>query len=165
MNTSLTLRVAGWLLLLWPTLAFSVLAFVVRGAASLRTARAAASEVRTNIALYALDLFVTTPLLALTTAFLAGLTQAAGISLLAPSFWSSAPPWAVAFLCVFIGDFIGYWRHRLEHTAILWPAHAIHHSDTTMTWTTLYRFHPINRFSTALIETPIARAVSAWLSP
>ena len=44
--------------------------------------------------------------------------------------------WLVVFIAVFTGDFIGYWRHRLEHTPFLWPAHAIHHSDTAMTWTT-----------------------------
>ncbi len=29
----------------------------------------------------------------------------------------------------------------------------IHHSDTDMTWLTLSRFHPINRITTALIDT------------
>jgi sterol desaturase/sphingolipid hydroxylase (fatty acid hydroxylase superfamily) len=59
----------------------------------------------------------------------------------------------VGLLALFIGDFVAYWRHRLEHSALLWPAHAIHHSDTAMTWTTGLRFHPINRFTTAMIDT------------
>jgi sterol desaturase/sphingolipid hydroxylase (fatty acid hydroxylase superfamily) len=67
--------------------------------------------------------------------------------------WSALPAWLVALCALFAGDFIAYWRHRLEHTSLLWPGHAIHHSDTAMTWTTGLRFHPINRFSTALIDT------------
>jgi sterol desaturase/sphingolipid hydroxylase (fatty acid hydroxylase superfamily) len=67
--------------------------------------------------------------------------------------WSVFPAWLVGLVAIFAGDFIGYWRHRLEHTPFLWPAHAIHHSDTTMTWTTLFRFHPLNRLTTALIDT------------
>jgi len=56
------------------------------------------------------------------------------------------------FIAVFAGDFIGYWRHRLEHSQWLWPSHAIHHSDTEMTWLTLLRFHPINRLSSLILD-------------
>jgi sterol desaturase/sphingolipid hydroxylase (fatty acid hydroxylase superfamily) len=55
-------------------------------------------------------------------------------------------------VAVFLGDFIGYWRHRLEHTVFFWPSHLIHHSDANMTWLTLERFHPINRLSTFIID-------------
>ena len=54
---------------------------------------------------------------------------------------------------LFLGDFVSYWRHRVEHTRWFWPAHVIHHSDTDMTWLTLSRFHPINRVTTAVIDT------------
>jgi sterol desaturase/sphingolipid hydroxylase (fatty acid hydroxylase superfamily) len=67
--------------------------------------------------------------------------------------WTNVPNWLVVVVAVFVGDFVGYWRHRLEHTPFLWPTHAIHHSDTAMTWTTLFRFHPFNRLTTALIDT------------
>jgi sterol desaturase/sphingolipid hydroxylase (fatty acid hydroxylase superfamily) len=46
---------------------------------------------------------------------------------------------------VFVGDFFGYWRHRAQHSRWLWPAHAVHHSDTTLTWFSLERMHPIDR--------------------
>jgi hypothetical protein len=49
-----------------------------------------------------------------------------------------------------VGDFIGYWRHRIQHTRWLWPAHAIHHSDTHLTWLSLARMHPIDRFGSAM---------------
>lgn len=139
--------------LLWPALAFAVLALIARGLAALNTARAAAGEVSTNITLFIIDTLFVAPALAVTLAALGAWMHERGLALLQASAWAHWPQWAVAVLVIFIGDFIGYWRHRLEHTAPLWPAHAIHHSDQAMTWTTGLRFHPINRFSTALIDT------------
>jgi len=136
-----------------PALGFAALALIVRGAASLQTARAATSEVRTNMLLFVFDIIAVSPLLAIAVAALGAAIQQHGFILIAPATWHALPPWLVGFIAVFAGDFIGYWRHRFEHTAILWPAHAIHHSDTAMTWTTGLRFHPINRFTTAIIDT------------
>ncbi len=62
------------------------------------------------------------------------------------------PYFAVALLVFFVGDFIAYWRHRLEHMCWLWDSHVMHHSDADMNWTTVYRFHPFNRLTTALID-------------
>jgi sterol desaturase/sphingolipid hydroxylase (fatty acid hydroxylase superfamily) len=64
-------------------------------------------------------------------------------------------------LTVFIGDFVSYWRHRLEHTPWLWPAHAIHHGDREMTWLTLSRFHPVNRVTTAIIDNTVLALLGA----
>lgn len=139
--------------LLLCALAFAALAFMARGIASLHTARAAAGEVGTNFTLYAIDLLLVAPALGVTLAALGAWMQGHGVGLAPPSAWASWPPLGVALVAIFAGDFIGYWRHRLEHTPALWPAHAIHHADTAMTWTTGLRFHPLNRFSTALIDT------------
>ena len=68
-------------------------------------------------------------------------------------FWSGVGRPASFIAVLFVGDFVSYWRHRVEHTTWFWPAHVIHHSDTDMTWLTLSRFHPINRITTALIDT------------
>lgn len=133
-------------------LAFAVLALIARGAASVRSARKAAGEVSTNVALFAIDTVFVAPALAFTLAALGAWIRDSGLGL-APGTWAVWPAWLLAPLALFMGDFIAYWRHRLEHTAPLWPAHAIHHSDTAMTWTTGVRFHPINRFSTGLIDT------------
>jgi len=75
-----------------------------------------------------------------------------GLRILQPRHWDVLPSLAVAVAAVIAGDFVGYWRHRLEHTRVLWPSHAIHHSDTEISWLTLLRFHPINRFSTTLVD-------------
>jgi sterol desaturase/sphingolipid hydroxylase (fatty acid hydroxylase superfamily) len=135
-----------------PALGFAALALIVRGVASLRTARAAAGEVATNAALYLLDILAVTPALAIVLAASGAFIERSGLTL-SPEVWSAAPQWMVALLALLVGDFVAYWRHRLEHAPLLWPAHAIHHSDTAMTWTTGLRFHPFNRLSTALIDT------------
>jgi sterol desaturase/sphingolipid hydroxylase (fatty acid hydroxylase superfamily) len=146
---------AAVLALIAPALVFAVIAFAARGKASLTTAGAAAGEVRTNFILYGVDVLIFSPALALAVGGVGAAMQHVGLALLHQSDWRHLPPWLVGFLAIFAGDFIGYWRHRLEHTAPLWPAHAVHHSDERMTWTTLFRFHPINRLSTALIDTSV----------
>lgn len=138
--------------LIWPALIFAALALAARGIEALRTARAASGEVRTNLTLFVFDIVFVAPLLALALAGTGLLLQSGGLGLPA-STWSGLPMWAVMLITVFAGDFVAYWRHRLEHTAALWPAHAVHHSDTAMTWTTGLRFHPVNRLTTALIDT------------
>lgn len=62
------------------------------------------------------------------------------------------PDALVLFLTIFIADMVGYFRHRLEHTRLLWPTHVLHHSDADMTWMAIYRFHPINRLTTSIID-------------
>lgn len=138
--------------LVWPALIFAAIALAGRGAEALKTARAAASEVRTNMILLAVDAVLIAPGLALFLAATGVWMQAHALGL-SPQVWSALPQWLVIFIAVFAGDFIGYWRHRFEHTALIWPTHAIHHSDTAMTWTTLFRFHPLNRLTTAFIDT------------
>jgi sterol desaturase/sphingolipid hydroxylase (fatty acid hydroxylase superfamily) len=139
--------------LLWPAIVFAAIALAARGVASLNTARTATGEVRTNMILLAVDAVLVAPLLALMVAAVGAWMQGNGLRLFSAEAWTTLPAWLVLFIAVFIGDFVGYWRHRLEHTALIWPTHAIHHSDTAMTWTTLFRFHPLNRLTTALIDT------------
>lgn len=141
--------------LVWPALAFAAIALIARGAAAFRTARAAAGEVSTNLTLFVVDVLFITPALAVALAAMGGWMQASGVSIVSREVWEAWPQWLVACVGVFAGDFIGYWRHRFEHIVFIWPAHAVHHSDRAMTWTTGLRFHPINRFTTALIDTGV----------
>lgn len=136
-----------------PALVFAAIALAFGGMGAIRKARNAAGEVRTNAILFAFDIVFITPLLALMLAATGGQIQRLG--LVAPIEWSALPVWLVGFLAIFAGDFIAYWRHRLEHANALWPTHAVHHSDTAMTWTTGLRFHPFNRVTTALIDTTV----------
>lgn len=81
-------------------------------------------------------------------------TNEIGLNFATP-FWSLFPNWLLIPITLFIGDFIGYWRHRFEHSRLFWPSHAMHHSDTQMTWLTLERFHPINRMTTFFIDSAL----------
>lgn len=54
------------------------------------------------------------------------------------------PVAAQALLIVVVGDFIGYWAHRLFHRRRLWPFHAVHHSSNDLDWLSSVRVHPVN---------------------
>lgn len=58
--------------------------------------------------------------------------------------WQQVPVWILIPFAVFCFDFVDYWAHRLMHsTKLLWPIHAIHHSDPDVTALTTYRVHCI----------------------
>lgn len=57
---------------------------------------------------------------------------------------SKLPLWVQAIMILVIGDFIGYWTHRLFHGRRLWRFHAIHHSSVDLDWLSAVRVHPVN---------------------
>jgi sterol desaturase/sphingolipid hydroxylase (fatty acid hydroxylase superfamily) len=111
------LRAAATALLI-PALVFAALALAVKRRAALPDARRAAGETRTNLAIYFLDALLIGPPLALLFALMQRGFDAAGLRLVPPQLWAGLPMLAVGFLAVVAGDFIGYWRHRLEHTPL-----------------------------------------------
>jgi sterol desaturase/sphingolipid hydroxylase (fatty acid hydroxylase superfamily) len=54
------------------------------------------------------------------------------------------PAWAQAVQVLLLGDFLGYWQHRLFHRPALWRFHAVHHSSTDLDWLSSVRLHPVN---------------------
>jgi len=66
------------------------------------------------------------------------------------TFWNWLGPIGTGLSAIVICDFLGYWCHRLFHTRWLWPSHSIHHSDTQLSWLTLLRSHPFDRFGTLI---------------
>jgi len=137
--------------LLIPGTFFIILALLVKGRAALIAGRRAARETCINLMLIALDALLIAPPLALLLILIRDFLDLMGRPF-SPDLWSGFHPLMICLLTIFVGDFIGYWRHRLEHTRWLWPSHALHHSDTEMTWLAGYRFHPINRLSTVLVD-------------
>jgi sterol desaturase/sphingolipid hydroxylase (fatty acid hydroxylase superfamily) len=129
---------------------FFALAIAVKGLdGALKGARAAAEETRINAILSGVDQFTVAPLMQVITVF-AGMTVHGWAGRLGgwPNLalvWAAIGAAPTLLATVFIGDFIGYWRHRAQHSRWLWPAHAIHHSDTVLTWFSLERMHPIDR--------------------
>jgi sterol desaturase/sphingolipid hydroxylase (fatty acid hydroxylase superfamily) len=63
---------------------------------------------------------------------------------------SHQPLGVQALEVIVIGDLIGYWTHRLLHTARLWSIHAVHHSSTELDWLSSVRVHPLNDVVTKL---------------
>jgi sterol desaturase/sphingolipid hydroxylase (fatty acid hydroxylase superfamily) len=58
---------------------------------------------------------------------------------------SRQPRWLLAIEVLMLMDMSSYWTHRLFHTVpFLWRFHAVHHSATTISWSTTGRLHPIN---------------------
>ena len=144
------------LVLILPADIFFGLAIITKGLKpTLAAAQRAIRETRINLSIYILDALVVGPILLVLYALMTNFADAYSLRLINPQFWNSLPAILVGFTAVFVGDFIGYWRHRLEHTRLLWPSHAVHHSDTAMTWLALLRFHPINRLSTFIIDISI----------
>ena len=66
---------------------------------------------------------------------------------------SRQPAWLQAIEILFVGDFIGYWIHRLFHRRPLWPFHAIHHSSTQLDWLSSVRLHPVNDTVPRILQT------------
>ncbi|MFP4518824.1 MAG: sterol desaturase family protein [Oceanicaulis sp.] len=134
---------------------FFLLALLLRGRDALSDALRVLPETRTNLALAAFNAIALAPVFAM---LAVGLDTLAGVAAWrAPlsAFWNNLPAALVWPAAVIAGDFTGYWRHRLEHVRWLWPSHAVHHSDTDMTWLTLHRFHPVNRLTTYGIDTGV----------
>jgi sterol desaturase/sphingolipid hydroxylase (fatty acid hydroxylase superfamily) len=154
----------AWLLfepLLWPALAFGLLAVVVKGREALEAARHAATETRVTLLLYVFDLLLIGPPLGIAIALIVRTVDRHSLAIISDGAWLPLGLPGTLLITVFVGDFVSYWRHRLEHTPWLWPAHAIHHSDTEMTWFTGNRFHPVNRLVTALIDNTVLALLGA----
>ena len=135
-----------------PAFFFLMLGLATKGRTLLQEVRRALPESSLNVQIAIFNLILIVPLLALSSQAMSALVNRYELGLVEPGLWSALPAPLVILLGVFLGDFVGYWRHRLEHTPLLWPSHAVHHSDTEMTWLTLERFHPINRATTFFID-------------
>ena len=109
-------------------------------------------SLRFNLLVLLFDLVAVILPLSYLSAILQGFLRSHGLVLLNGQYFAHLHPIAVVVLAIFAGDFIAYWRHRLEHSRWLWPAHVMHHSDTDMNWVTVYRFHPVNRLTTVIID-------------
>lgn len=115
---------------------------------------------KSNIVFYTLDLILVSSILVIIHSYLAPFFENYSLSLLSTLVnGTNLFSILILLLAIIVGDFIGYWRHRLEHSKLLWPFHLAHHSDNDMTWFTIYRFHPINRLTTSLIDIGILKII------
>jgi sterol desaturase/sphingolipid hydroxylase (fatty acid hydroxylase superfamily) len=131
-------------------LAFAALAWLTKGRRALADARAASGETRINLAMMVVDTLAVSPVLAVVMAAVAGALAAYGLQLDTARLWAGIGRWPTVAAAIVLGDFFSYWRHRAQHSRWLWPAHAVHHSDTRLTWFSLERMHPIDRVGSLL---------------
>jgi sterol desaturase/sphingolipid hydroxylase (fatty acid hydroxylase superfamily) len=150
-NAAQSLAVAGQLFIL-SALVFCSLALVMKGREAIAAGHRAIRQIRINIELFIIDALVIAPGISVLVQLIRTGVDHYGLHVVSTSYWDHAGAPATAVAAVFLGDFSSYWRHRLEHTRLLWPSHAIHHSDTEMNWLTLARFHPINRLTTSACD-------------
>lgn len=58
--------------------------------------------------------------------------------------WASVPLGAQVAAVLLLGDFLGYWSHRLRHWGPLWTFHAVHHSPRAVDALSAARMHPLD---------------------
>nr|MBA2306056.1 sterol desaturase family protein [Acidobacteriota bacterium] len=146
-----SLRIAAAVLAI-SVLLFGFIALLAKGREAIKAAVRAVAEVRLNLAFYFFDALFVAPLLTILIAGVRFVVTEYSLAVASERIWEVVGGPVTFIAVLFIGDFISYWRHRVEHTRWFWPAHVIHHSDADMTWLTLSRFHPINRVTTAAID-------------
>lgn len=141
--------------LFWPLVFFIGLALVIRRSKIADDLRRVLPETSVTFGVMLFNVVVTGPVLAMIAVGLVWLANTHVPQILHREFWMQIPVGLTVLAAIIVGDFTGYWRHRFEHTRWLWPSHAVHHSDTEMTWFALERFHPVNRITTFVIDTGV----------
>jgi sterol desaturase/sphingolipid hydroxylase (fatty acid hydroxylase superfamily) len=133
--------------------AFAVLALLLKGRRrALADARAAAADGSLDLRYFWFDLVLVAPPIVALVGLMRQTVAAHDLALVATDSYRAMPALLELLLALLASDFIGYWRHRLLHSAALWPVHAIHHSPRAMNWLALARFHPLNRLLTTLLN-------------
>ncbi len=121
---------------------FTVLAFIARRSDAIHWSSEFLKSVRVNWSFIIFNgliaPFAIIVVIGLNTGF-----KATGIPTVPPEFWLFAPAIVPAIVAVIVADFVDYWSHRLRHVSVLWPMHAVHHSDTQMHYLSWYRAHII----------------------
>ena len=58
------------------------------------------------------------------------------------AFFADLSLWFAIPGVLLVQSFVGYWLHRLMHSPLLWPMHAVHHAATDFNVITALRHHP-----------------------
>lgn len=121
---------------------FCLFVLVLKRRAAMDAWRRCREECLTNIGLLLLNGIFLAPLLALPGGWLhARLNTLPGVAAVWDELW-----WPVTLIAALLmNEFAVYWRHRWEHSGLLWRFHATHHSDETIHWLSVMRKHPVGR--------------------
>lgn len=140
-STLLTLAATG--------LVFGLLALVMKRGAIFAAIRRSRKEFSTNLGLTLFNLVLLAPLFLVPEG---AIREAIGTPEMFTGFWNAVSQPIALVAAILIFDFVVYWRHRLEHTPLLWPIHATHHADTAMHWLTVMRKHPLSKLLSVCLD-------------
>ncbi|WP_284125795.1 sterol desaturase family protein [Parerythrobacter aestuarii] len=129
---------------------FGLLALVLKRGRIVEALRRTRRETETNIALVLINYVLLATFFASAAAWWA---QNLSVSENLAALWAAANPVVTLAVTLLLGEFVIYWRHRLEHIPLLWPMHAVHHSDEAMTWLALLRKHPLAYVLALFVDT------------
>ena len=121
---------------------FGLLALATKRGAILQAVKRSQREFLTNLGLAFINLVVLAPLFLLPENAIHGMI---GTPSSLVGIWDNLPGWVTFLAAILMFDFVVYWRHRAEHTRLLWPIHATHHADTAIHWLTVLRKHPLSK--------------------
>jgi len=153
--------IGDWWLYLSPVLRDTINITIILGCLSLwlhrkdlklAWQRARPRSLRFNLLAFAVDTVVVVIPLGYLVWLMEGFLHSKGWVLLHGKYLTHLNFWVIVPLAIFAGDFVAYFRHRFEHSRWIWPSHVMHHSDTDLHWLSVYRFHPINRLTTSVID-------------
>jgi len=140
------------------TLVFTLLAFLSRGRAALQWPRSLRQSAATNFLIVqftslngALYLLLIAPL---SVAY-----AQLGLPVLEAAAWDGVPLAVKALAALLVYDFSLYWVHRMLHTSVLWPAHAVHHSDPELHFLSWSRGH----FTEQVVIAACLVFTSSWM--
>lgn len=128
---------------------FGLIAVAMKRDKVLAAIHRARGEIRTNMALLALNGLLVVPVMSIP---IFGALSLLPRSKMLGDFWQGVPDALVLVAAIVINDFAAYWRHRAEHSRSLWPIHATHHADEAMNWLTLRRKHPLGELLSKLLD-------------
>ncbi len=150
--TSLTALGGAAEMLMYPAVFFVLLALGFKGSKVFTEAAKILPETTTTLGIVSFNVLFVLPMLAVLSVVMKDIFEAGGLMLIDETMWENMPFFAALLIAVLIMDFGTYWRHRMMHSPMFWPSHAVHHSDTAVTWLTLIRAHPVDHLTTSIMD-------------
>ncbi|WP_156787208.1 sterol desaturase family protein [Erythrobacter sp. SD-21] len=137
------------ILLVMTGLVFGLLALATKRQGFRAAVARTRGEFLTNLGLSGINMVLLAPLFVFPDG---ALRDAIGAPSSLAGMWNHVPDALALIAAILIFDFVVYWRHRLEHTRLLWPIHATHHADTALHWLSILRKHPLSKLLSTCVD-------------
>src|SRR6187402_29865 len=103
-------------LLAYSAIFFGFIALLVKGAGAFTAARRAAPEVLATLKLSLVNVIVFAPVVAMAITLWRGIVERYSLALVDERVWAYFGDYGTLAAALFIADFLGYCRHRFQHT-------------------------------------------------